>query len=693
MKELYKFSQFGENVFDDEKLKDALPNPVYKNWKNTKLNESVLERNTADAIAHAMKEWALKKGVTHYCHWFQPMTGATAQKHDSFVEPDDNNLPILRFSGKSLIKGEPDASSFPSGGLRATFEARGYTYWDLTSPAFIKDNVLCIPSIFVSYNGESLDKKLPLLKSLNVVSEAATKLVNLLGDKDVKNVKVMVGLEQEFFLINRKHYHNRLDLKLCNRTLYGTNPPKGQELDDHYFGSISPRVQAYYNEVNQELWKLGIYVKSEHNEVAPGQFEIAPIFSEANVAIDQNLVMMDILKSVAKKHDLACILHEKPFNGVNGSGKHNNYSLVTDTGLNLFDPGDKPSENIRFLVFVSAFIKACDTYPELLRMSASKAGNDLRLGESEAPPAIISIYLGDYIEQIIMTLGKNVKLKDKDDTVNPLTNISYIPKDNSDRNRTSPMAFTGNKFEFRMVGSSISASVCNTILNTIVAKSINEITAQLEGIKYREDIRNKALEICIDTINKHKRIIFSKDGYSDSWVEEAKELGLPNIRTYVESIGSLVDKKAIDLFVSHDIYTEKEILAREEILYEQYIKTINLEMKVLKKIVNNQLKGYMYKDLENLARLNNTLTTPNKVVTKDLNLLNDIINNLDEVFDRIDSTYIEINKQDSIKQIALDVCFKLVPLLKEARSYIDRYEDIADEKNYDMSTYSRMLYL
>ena len=693
MKELYKFSQFGENVFDDEKLKDALPNPVYKNWKNTKLNESVLERNTADAIAHAMKEWALKKGVTHYCHWFQPMTGATAQKHDSFVEPDDNNLPILRFSGKSLIKGEPDASSFPSGGLRATFEARGYTYWDLTSPAFIKDNVLCIPSIFVSYNGESLDKKLPLLKSLNVVSEAATKLVNLLGDKDVKNVKVMVGLEQEFFLINRKHYHNRLDLKLCNRTLYGTNPPKGQELDDHYFGSISPRVQAYYNEVNQELWKLGIYVKSEHNEVAPGQFEIAPIFSEANVAIDQNLVMMDILKSVAKKHDLACILHEKPFNGVNGSGKHNNYSLVTDTGLNLFDPGDKPSENIRFLVFVSAFIKACDTYPELLRMSASKAGNDLRLGESEAPPAIISIYLGDYIEQIIMTLGKNVKLKDKDDTVNPLTNISYIPKDNSDRNRTSPMAFTGNKFEFRMVGSSISASVCNTILNTIVAKSINEITAQLEGIKYREDIRNKALEICIDTINKHKRIIFSKDGYSDSWVEEAKELGLPNIRTYVESIGSLVDKKAIDLFVSHDIYTEKEILAREEILYEQYIKTINLEMKVLKKIVNNQLKGYMYKDLENLARLNNTLTTPNKVVTKDLNLLNDIINNLDEVFDRIDSTYIEINKQDSIKQTALDVCFKLVPLLKEARSYIDRYEDIADEKNYDMSTYSRMLYL
>ncbi len=688
-----KFKDFGKYVFTEEKMKEYLPNPVYKLWSTTKDNEATLDRNTADAIAHAMKEWALENGVTHFCHWFQPMTGSTAQKHDSFVEPDDDNLPILRFSGKSLIKGEPDASSFPSGGLRATFEARGYTYWDLTSPAFIRGNVLCIPSVFVSYNGESLDKKAPLLKSINALNKAATKLVNILGDKDVKQVKVMVGLEQEYFLINRKHFNSRLDLRLCKRTLFGANPPKGQELDDHYFGSIPPRIQEYMNDVNQELWKLGIYAKSEHNEVAPGQFEIAPIFSECNVAIDQNLVMMDVLKTVAKKHDLACLLHEKPFNGVNGSGKHNNFSLVTDTGLNLFDPKDKPHENIRFLVFMSCFIKACDTYPELLRMSSSKAGNDLRLGASEAPPAIISIYLGEYIENILLSLiGQKKYETKKEGDFNPIQNISYIPKDNSDRNRTSPMAFTGNKFEFRMLGSSMSASVCNTVLNTIMAESINEFATKLEGIKYREDIRAKAIEICKEILEKHKRIIFSKDGYSNEWIDEAEKLGLPNIKTYIESIGSLVDEKAINLFVKNNIYKESEIYAREEILLEQYFKTIGLEMKVLLKMIKNEIKGYMYSDLKTLADTIKALPISNDVLLKDLTLINDLTIKLESCINEIEENYKIILDKESIKEKAYDMCFVVAPLLKQAREIIDKYEEVANTKNYEVSTYSRMLY-
>ena len=564
------FKDFGSKVFGEKEMKSRLPRPVYLSWKKTVANEGMLDRITADAIAHAMKLWALDNGVTHFTHWFQPMTGGTAEKHDSFLEPDMNGEPFARFSGKMLIKGEPDASSFPNGGLRTTFEARGYTYWDVKSPVFIRDNILCIPTVFVSYSGEALDKKDPLLKSLEALSTAATRVVNILGDKDVKSCDISVGLEQEYFLIDRKYFDRRLDLRFTGRTLFGAPSPKTQELDDHYFGAIPPRVAAFMKEVNQELWKLGIYAKTEHNEVAPGQFELAPIFTNGNVAVDQNHLIMDILRETAKKHGLACILHEKPFQGINGSGKHDNYSIITDDGQNLFSPGDKPAENIRFLLFICAFIRAVDTYPLLLRMSASCTGNDHRLGANEAPPAIISIYLGSYIENIlydIYTKNRKKPITQEEKTAfNPVTGLAYIPHDNTDRNRTSPLAFTGNKFEFRMLGSSMSASFSNTVLNAIMAESLNQIADKLEGIKYIQDIREKALTICRNLIEKHKRILFSGDGYSDEWAKEAKRRGLPNVKSFIESTEVLNDPSVINLFTSLNIYSEKELAANLIIL-------------------------------------------------------------------------------------------------------------------------------
>lgn len=688
-----QFKEFGSLVFDEKKMKERLPHPIYQKWKGTIRNEATLDRQTSDAIAHAMKAWALEHKVTHFSHWFQPMTGSTAEKHEAFIEPDENNEPILRFSGKSLIKGEPDASSFPNGGLRATFEARGYTYWDCSSPAFIRDNILCIPSVFVSYNGESLDKKAPLIKSIDLINRAATRIVNLLGDKDVRQVTPMVGLEQEYFLIDRKYYHKRLDLRLCDRTLFGAMPPKRQELDDHYFGAIPSRISEFMKEVNQELWKLGIYAKAEHNEAAPGQFEIAPVFSSANIAIDQNLLVMDILKTYARKHDFACILHEKPFNGVNGSGKHNNWSLVSDTGLNLFDPGDKPHENIRFLVFMTAFIKACDQYPELLRMSSSSANNDLRLGSSEAPPAIISIYLGEYIENILLRIENKKDRSNKQDLrFNPIQSLSYIPKDNSDRNRTSPMAFTGNKFEFRMLGSSLSGAICNVVINTIVAESLNEISEQLEGIKYREDIRQKALEICTTLLKKHHRIIFSKDGYSTKWVTEAQKRGLPNIEHYVNSIGALTEDKAINLFTKNMIYTTKELEARSEILYEQYIKTIALEVRVLLKMYRNELKGCILNQIHVYAKTYRYLDQVYPVLTQGLDQLLKTLQDLDTAINELDAQYHSIIQIKDTKKCAFQMHQKIVPLMNTARSYIDQYEVIADNAYYTLPTYTKMLY-
>ena len=579
------FKDFGSKVFGEKEMKSHLPRPVYLSWKKTVTNEGMLDRTTADAIAHAMKLWALDNGVTHFTHWFQPMTGGTAEKHDSFLEPDMNGEPFARFSGKMLIKGEPDASSFPNGGLRTTFEARGYTYWDVKSPVFIRDNILCIPTVFVSYSGEALDKKDPLLKSLEALSKAATRVVNILGDKDVKSCDISVGLEQEYFLIDRKYFDCRLDLRFTGRTLFGAPSPKTQELDDHYFGAIPPRVAAFMKEANQELWKLGIYAKTEHNEVAPGQFELAPIFTNGNVAVDQNHLIMDILRETAKKHGFACLLHEKPFQGINGSGKHDNYSIITDDGQNLFSPGDKPAENIRFLLFICAFIRAVDTYPLLLRMSASCTGNDHRLGAREAPPAIISIYLGSYIENILYDIytknrQKSITQEERTD-FNPVTGLSYIPHDNTDRNRTSPLAFTGNKFEFRMLGSSMSASFSNTVLNAIMAESLNQIADELEGIKYIQDIREKALTICRNLIEKHKRILFSGDGYSDEWAKEAKRRGLPNVKSFIESTEVLNDPSVIKLFTSLNIYSEKELAANRIILQEQYEKIMGIEVRTM----------------------------------------------------------------------------------------------------------------
>ncbi len=688
------FEDFGSLIFSEHEMQERLPHPIYLSWKKTVENEDSLDRPTADAIAHAMKRWALEKGATHYTHWFQPMTGSTAEKHDSFIDPDDSGEPMTRFSGKSLIKGEPDASSFPSGGLRATFEARGYTYWDVTSPVFIKNGVLCIPTVFVSYNGESLDTKDPLLKSIRAISEAATKTVNLLGEKDVKYCTPVVGLEQEYFLIDKKDYDARLDLKLTGRTLFGASAPKGQELEDHYFAVIPERVRAFMQDVNEELWKLGIYAKTEHNEVAPGQFELAVVYGNVNVAVDQNQLIMDTLKRYAEKHDLACLLHEKPFDGINGSGKHDNYSIITSTGQNLFSPGDKPAENIRFLVFICAFLKAADTYPELLRYSASSCGNDHRLGANEAPPAIISVYLGSYIEDILFSIYKEESAKknlpaDKED-FNPISGLSYIPHDNTDRNRTSPLAFTGNKFEFRMLGSSMSAALPNTVLNTVIADALTEINTELEGIKYLQDVRSKALEICRNIIHDHKKILFSGDGYSDAWVKEAERRGLPNIRSYIDAIAVLDDTKTIDLFTKFNVYSEKELHARKEIALDQYISTIGIEVKTLIDMVKHDVLPALaseWKDAHDAC-----IDGAPKYVVDHEKALKKLSDDLYTSLTKLEKDYAKIISKgvtyDTGKKIHDVVCVDM----QEVRKSIDAYEEIASGKYYKLPTYKEMLF-
>ncbi len=690
------FEEFGCMVFGETEMRERLPKPVYSSWKKTVANESLLDRTTADAIAHAMKRWALEKGATHYTHWFQPMTGGTAEKHDSFIDPDENGEPLTHFSGKTLIKGEPDASSFPSGGLRATFEARGYTYWDVTSPVFIRDNVLCIPTVFVSYNGESLDKKDPLLKSMRAMNTAATRVVNLLGDKDVKSCSASVGLEQEYFLIDRNDYNARRDLKLTGRTLFGAPASKGQELDDHYFGSIPPRVSAFMKEVNQELWKLGIYAKTEHNEVAPGQFELAPVYTDCNIAVDQNQLTMDVLRKTAEKHGLACLLYEKPFEGINGSGKHNNYSIVTDDGQNLFSPGDKPAENVRFLVFICAFIKAVDTYPELLRMSAACAGNDHRLGASEAPPAIISIYLGDYIEGILNSLvagtGRETAKKDTRE-FNPISGLSYIPHDNTDRNRTSPVAFTGNKFEFRMLGSSMSAAVTNTVLNSIMAKTLNDIASELEGIKYLQDVRAKALDICRDIVRTHRRVLFSGDGYSEEWVREAARRGLPNIRSSVESFNILDRKDTIDLFTGLNVYSEVELAARKTIHCEQYIHAVGIEVRTLIKMIRESVLPAMTTEL---AFYGSSVSEAGKYAPKYMTdraeELSSLITKIYENSEKLDVLYAKKACKPMNSETGKEIYTEVCPLMEEIRSYINRYEMIASDRFYSLPSYENMLF-
>ena len=692
MAEKHPFDDFGINLFSECVMKECLPHPIYKKWKTATRKEDALDRPTADAIAHAMKTWAMDKGATHFTHWFQPLTGSTAEKHDSFIEPGDHDQPISRFSGKSLIKGEGDASSFPSGGLRATFEARGYTYWDCTSPAFLRDNVLCIPTIFVSYNGETLDKKAPLLKSAEAISKQATRIVNLFKDKDIKHVNAMVGLEQEYFLIDKRMYLERKDLVHTGRTLFGSMPPKSMDIRGHYFGSIPSRVQAFMTEVDEELWKLGIYAKTEHNEVAPCQFEIAPLFIDANVAVDQNLIIMDVLKKKADKHGMACLLHEKPFQGVNGSGKHNNWSLVTDDGQNLLEPGDRPHENIRFLLFVCAIIEAVDTYPELLRMAASCYGNDYRLGADEAPPAVVSICMGDELEIILEKLrnGEHEIKPDVETQPYAIANLSYVPKDTSDRNRTSPFAFTGNKFEFRMVGSSRSASTTNIILNSIVADSLRSIADTLQQYKYIDDIRKKSLDICRDILRKHSRILFSKDGYSEEWLQEAQERGLPNIKHYVDSIYSMLDDKAVEMFERNKVYDRLELEARVDILTEEYRKSVKAEVLTLLDISKKDMLPALVREIKFYTDAQNSLGTENSYYQRKIKHLCDLLATFDERYHDLKKHMIERQQYPDNMEKAQYLNQVIVPKMEELRAVIDAIEEAVSSDNYPFPTYDDM---
>ena len=566
---------FGSMVFDDAAMEARLPKETYKTLQKTIKDGKHLEISVANVVANAMKDWAIEKGATHFTHWFQPMTGVTAEKHDSFISPKNGKV-IMEFSGKELIKGEPDASSFPSGGLRATFEARGYTAWDATSYAFIKDGVLCIPTVFCSYGGEALDQKTALLRSMEAINRQALRVLKLFGNEDVKFVKTTVGPEQEYFLVDEKVYNKRKDLIYTGRTLFGARAPKGQELDDHYFGAIKPRVAEYMKDLNEELWKVGVLAKTEHNEVAPAQHEMAPVFTTTNIAADHNQLTMEIMQKVAKKHGMVCLLHEKPFAGVNGSGKHNNWSISTDTGVNLLEPGETPYENAQFLLFLCAVIKAVDEYQELLRISVASAGNDHRLGANEAPPAIVSMFLGSDLSEILDAIEKDEHFDPKQKELMKIGvhTLPKFPKDTTDRNRTSPFAFTGNKFEFRMLGSASSVSCANTVLNTSVAEELKQFADELEGAK---DFEGALHELIKRTIKEHKRIIFNGDGYDDSWIAEAERRGLKNLKTTPDALAHMLDVKNVKLFTDHKVLTVPEITARREVRLENYCKVINIE--------------------------------------------------------------------------------------------------------------------
>ena len=567
---------FGSMVFNDTVMKERLPKETYRAMQNAIRDGRRLDASVANVVANAMKDWAIEKGATHFTHWFQPMTGITAEKHDSFISPIKGGHVIMEFSGKELVRGEPDASSFPSGGLRATFEARGYTAWDPTSYAFIKDNTLCIPTVFCSYGGEVLDKKTPLLRSMQAVSRQAMRVLKLFGNADVTSVNVTVGPEQEYFLVDKELFSRRKDLLYTGRTLFGAMPPKGQELEDHYFGAIKPRIAAFMQDLDTELWKLGVLAKTEHNEVAPAQHELAPIFTTANIAADHNQITMEVMQKLAKKHGLVCLLHEKPFEGVNGSGKHNNWSLCTNTGVNLLEPGDTPYENAQFLLFLCAVIKAVDEYQDLLRISVASAGNDHRLGANEAPPAIISMFLGEELEGVLDAIEADAAYDAKEQVQMKIGVhvLPRFPKDTTDRNRTSPFAFTGNKFEFRMLGSSASISDANVVTNTAVAEALKQYADALEAAP---DFAAALHDLIRDTIKKHKRIIFNGNGYDDAWVAEAERRGLSNLRTTPDALKHFLDEKNVALFTSHRVLTEAEMKARHEIMLESYCKIINIE--------------------------------------------------------------------------------------------------------------------
>ena len=670
---------FGSSVFNDDVMQERLPKDVYKSLRKTIDEGKDLDLNVANAVANAMKDWAVEKGATHYTHWFQPLNGITAEKHDSFISPTSDGRVIMQFSGKELVRGEPDASSFPSGGLRATFEARGYTAWDPTSYAFVKGDSLYIPTAFCSYSGETLDKKTPLLRSMEDLSAQALRILRLFGDQKSKRVVTTVGPEQEYFLVDKELYDQRPDLRFTGRTLFGAKAPKGQELEDHYFGAIKPRVAAFMKDLDEELWKLGILAKTKHNEVAPAQHELAPIFTTTNVATDHNQLTMETMKNVAAKHGLVCLLNEKPFEGVNGSGKHNNWSISTDTGKNLLDPGKKPQENTQFLLFLAAIIKGVDEYQDLLRISVASAGNDHRLGANEAPPAIVSMFLGDELEGILEAIEKDepyagVQAKKLETGVHVLPDLSM---DTTDRNRTSPFAFTGNKFEFRMLGSAISISCPNIMLNTIAAEELRQFADELEGTA---DLEGDVRKIVRRVMQQHKRIIFNGDGYSEAWTEEAKRRGLLNLPTTVDALPRYLDQKNVELFTSHKIYTEAEMEARYETIIEEYSKTLNIEALTMSEMVRRDIlpavSGYVASLAEAVA--SKRAAVAGLPCAAETSLIQKLSSLLDSAYEKVEAldTLVADGKAESHNALTAATYYKdvIIPAMNELRAVVDQME-------------------
>ena len=689
---------YGSLVFNDKVMRSKLPKDMYKALKKTIENGTHLELDVANSVAVAMKEWATENGATHYTHWFQPMTNVTAEKHDSFISPTGDGQVIMDFSGKELVKGEPDASSFPSGGLRATFEARGYTAWDPTSPAFIKDGTLYIPTAFCSYSGEALDKKTPLLRSMQTLDKEATNLLHIIGNKDIKHVNTTVGPEQEYFLVDKELYKQRKDLVFCGRTLIGAPAPKGQEMEDHYFGALKPRVAAYMHDLDVELWKLGIPAKTKHNEVAPAQHELAPVFDTTNVAVDHNQLTMEVMKKVADKHGLVCLLHEKPFEGINGSGKHNNWSMITDTGVNILDPGKTPAENTQFLIFLTAVIKAVDEYADVLRISVASAGNDHRLGANEAPPAVVSVFLGDELTEVLKSIendeyfaGSRAVQMDIGAKVLP-----HFVKDNTDRNRTSPFAFTGNKFEFRMLGSEASVANPNIILNTAVAECVHQFAEQLKDVP--EDKMEDAIhELIKKTIIDHKCVIFNGNGYTDEWIEEAEKRGIFNLKSTPDALPQWIADKNIELFTKYHIFTKEEIESRYEIWLESYSKILNIESNTMVEMVQKDFLPSVFAYIDKVA----ATAVAKKSVVSDVSTASEgkLIKELSQLADEI-STGLETLKADTAKALATEdplanaKAYQTVVLsdMDELRKSVDAAETLIPDALLPYPTYDKLLF-
>ncbi|MDD7467539.1 MAG: glutamine synthetase III [Floccifex porci] len=687
---------FGSKVFNQTEMKKRLPKDTFKELMKTIEEGKPLNIKIANAVSHAMKEWAIEQGATHYTHWFQPMTGVTAEKHDSFIHPTEDGNVVMTFSGKELIKGEPDASSFPNGGLRATFEARGYTAWDPTSYAFIKNKVLCIPTAFCSYTGHALDKKTPLLRSMEAINKQALRILKLFGHDEIISVKTTVGPEQEYFLVDQKYYEQRKDLIYTGRTLFGANSPKGQEMEDHYFGTIKTRVQNFMDELNVELWKLGINAKTEHNEVAPAQHELAPVFSTTNIATDHNQLTMELMQRIAKRHGLVCLLHEKPFDGVNGSGKHNNWSLSTNTGLNLLEPGETPYENAQFLLFLCAVIKAVDEHQDLLRLSVATAGNDHRLGANEAPPAIISIFLGDELTEVLEAIenGTGYNGKEKEYMRIGADVLPKFKKDSTDRNRTSPFAFTGNKFEFRMPGSSSSIAGCNIVLNTVVADELEKFADVLEAAPDFESALNALIQ---DTIKSHKRIIFNGNGYDDSWIEEAQKRGLLNLKTTPDALPYFVKEENVKLFEKQHVYSKEEIESRYEVLIEEYVKIINIEALTMLDMAKKEILPAVTSYSKSLADtiLSKKAVCESMDTTYETAVLKQTSELLKEAYEAVNALSESIDQMNTLSDFEKKANFVRDDLLSKMaalRKPCDELEVIVDEKDWPFPTYGKLLF-